>query len=82
MVGPLFPDQPLLPTVAMAAAVPTLSWTYKGGQQQHPQPLCPQGRNCFQGHLDVGFTLQPFQMKSPFKCRADKVKARQNMTIL
>lgn len=50
-----------LPAVAMAAAVPTFSWTYKAGQQQQqqPHPLYPQVHSCnrFKGHLDVRRTL-------------------------
>lgn len=58
---PIVSRSTTLPTVAMAAAVPTFSWTYKAGQQQQeqPHPLCPPAHvcNCFQGHLDVRCTL-------------------------
>lgn len=68
-------------TVAMAAAVPTFSWTYKAGQQQQPHPICPQGHshNCYQGHLDTRLTLQRFmdlQLKSAFECQLFKVTER------
>lgn len=51
---PIVSRSATLPTVAMAAAVPTFSWTYKAGQQQQqqPRPLCPRVHSgyCFQGH--------------------------------
>lgn len=80
---PIVSRSATLPTVAMAAAVPTFSWTYKAGQQQQqkqPHPICPQGQshNCFQGHLDTGLAPQrfmDFQLKA-FECQLFKVRER------
>ncbi|CAB1419244.1 unnamed protein product [Pleuronectes platessa] len=51
-----------LPTVAMAAAVPTFSWTYKAGQRrQQPHQLCPRVHiycATAQGHPDAGHAPQ------------------------
>lgn len=78
---PIVSRSATLPTVAMVAAVPTFSWTYKARQQRQPHPLRPQGQshNCSQGHLETGLPLQRFmdlQLKSAFECQPFKVRER------
>lgn len=44
---------PVVAMAAVAAAVPTFSWTYKAGQPQRPLLLCPE-HLYRRGHLDGG----------------------------
>lgn len=72
---PIVSRSATLPTVAMAAAVPTFSWTYKAGQQQQLHPLCPRvhGCNCFQGQVDVGYSdLSWFQLLNVKQTRSER----------